>query len=105
MTDYKNIVIYKVFSKRSPNFYIGSTTNFLQRKYEHKSRSDAGLVDTNLYREIRVMGGWEKGKWEMEVLESYPCKTEKQALKREEMWYKRLSPSLNIQHPNNKKIT
>ena len=103
MTDYKNTVIYKCSSRQSPNFYIGSTTNFLQRKYEHKSRSDAGVVDTNLYREIQRTGGWEKGKWQMEILETYPCKTEKQVLKKEEEWYNRLSPSLNIQHPNNKK--
>ena len=102
MTDYSKTVIYKVFSKNSNQYYIGSTTNFLQRKYEHKSRSDAGLVDMNLYREVQKTGGWENGKWKMEILETYPCKNEKQVLKREEIWYKRLSPSLNTQHPNNK---
>ena len=82
MTDYKNTVIYRVSSNKNKNFYVGSTTNFLQRKYEHKSRSDGDIVNTHLYREIRKSGGWDTGGWVMELLERYPCTTEKQVLTR-----------------------
>lgn len=85
--DYSNAVIYKLSCKNKSitEIYIGSTTNFTKRKYQHKH----SCINTNnpsyifqKYKFIRENGGWEN--WEMIEIEKFPCKTSRELSKREE---------------------
>ena len=75
--DYSNTVIYKLVNKEdydNANVYIGSTANFTQRKYCHKSRCNNEkdkAYDSKIYQNIRNDGGWDE--WNMIEIEKYPC--------------------------------
>ena len=67
MPDYTKTIIYKLINYDFPELvYVGSTTNFTKRKYNHKN---AVFNDKNkghhlkLYVSIRENGGWES--WDM----------------------------------------
>ena len=59
--DFSKTVIYKIQNVDNPELlYIGSTSNFTQRKHQHKSncRNDNGKeYNLKLYQTIRENGG------------------------------------------------
>ncbi len=57
--NHKNTIIYKIQHNDKPELlYIGHTTNFDTRKYQHK-RSASDPVDSSaIYEIIREHGGW-----------------------------------------------
>jgi len=68
MTDYSKTIIYKLINYDYPELvYVGSTTNFIKRKQNHKKNSclNSNIKQTNLklYQVIRNNGGWEN--WNM----------------------------------------
>jgi hypothetical protein len=77
------------------DLYIGNTTQFDKRKYNHKRLSKepnanqkdkaqfVGKQDYEraLYKKIRENGGWDN--WSMIKIEDYPCKDRYEAEKRE----------------------
>ena len=86
--NYQNCVIYKIVCL-DPNIeytYVGSTTNFIERKNLHKSR--CSITNKNnyykLYQTIRENSGWEN--WTMVQIEEYPCNNKREAECREEYW-------------------
>lgn len=86
-TDYSKTVIYIIKCKDDNILeeYIGSTTNFKQRKREHKSRcynEKIKLFNSLKYQFIRDNGGWNN--WSMIELEKYSCNDKREAEKREE---------------------
>jgi hypothetical protein len=86
-TDYSRIVIYCIKCKDDNIIeeYIGSTTDFINRKYTHKSScNNENNKDYNfkIYQFIRANGGWNN--WLMIELEKYPCNDGNEARKREE---------------------
>jgi hypothetical protein len=101
--DYSNTVIYKIMSNDTTvtDCYVGSTTNFIQRKQSHKSTCSS-TTHTNynlkLYRIIREFGGWDD--WSMLELEKYPCKDKNEATLRETHWKDLLCSTLNTNNPN-----
>ena len=101
--DYSNTVIYKIMSNDTTitDCYVGSTTNFIQRKQSHKSTCNS-TTHTNynlkLYRIIREFGGWDE--WSMLELEKYPCKDKNEATLRETHWKDLLCSTLNTNNPN-----
>jgi len=85
MSKYDNFVIYKIYQPEVPEMvYIGSTTNFSQRKSNHKKNCKNRVsrkYSIPLYQYIRGCGGFEK--FNMEIIERYPCKTKAEGLLRE----------------------
>lgn len=97
--DYSNTTIYKIIHKNdteNANVYIGSTSNFLNRKYTHKS-SCCNCRDKKYnqkkYTFIRDNGGWSE--WEMKEIEKYPCNNKREAEEREEYWRQHYNAQLN----------
>jgi len=70
--DYSKTVIYRIYCDELPDFiYIGSTTDFIKRKYAHKSSCKNS--EFKLYKTIRENGGWDN--WNMNIIEQYlDCK-------------------------------
>lgn len=96
--DFSRTVVYHFVCKDEliKCSYVGSTTNFVKRKYQHKS---ACHQDNNkdhnlkLYQTIRDNGGWDN--WKMIPLEEYPCENLTQQTMREQVWINKLKPELN----------
>ena len=94
-----NYVIYKIVCDDVPEFvYIGSTTNFTQRKKCHKNKcnNDNGKRTYNMkvYSTIRENGGWDN--WRMVIINE--CEegiTKTQAHIIEEEFRVKLNGSLN----------
>jgi len=66
------------------NIYIGSTTNFIQRKKSHKSHCtnpDDDCYNQKKYKYIRDNGGWEN--WVMEWIQDFPCNSKKELERKE----------------------
>lgn len=74
--DYTKGIIYKIKCRdRSiKDIYIGSTTNFVSRKANHKSNcNNTNSKDymCTVYQFIRSHGGWDN--WEMIPIKTYSC--------------------------------
>ncbi len=86
MSKYDNFVIYKIYQSEIPDLiYIGSTINFSRRKSQHKKNTSNRVskkYNYPLYQYMRGCGGYEK--FNMEILEHYPCKSKQEGLQREQ---------------------
>jgi hypothetical protein len=62
--DYSNTIIYKIFCNdvNVTDSYIGHTTNFIKRKYQHKILC-CSSKKLKIYDTIRKNGGWDN--WNM----------------------------------------
>ena len=100
--NYSNGVIYKLCCNDATitDIYIGSTTSFRARKYEHNcccttpSNKEYNYLR---YRTIRANGGWYN--WSMIEIEKYEATDKHDLKKRERYWIETLKPSLNKQIP------
>ena len=89
-TDYSKTIIYKIVHKEdydNANIYIGSTSNFVKRKNQHKS--DCNCVTSKSYNQknyqyIRDNGGWDC--FNMIEVEKFSCNDGNEARAREEYW-------------------
>lgn len=98
--DYANTIIYKLMCNDDTikDVYVGHTTNFVKRKYQHKKCcSDSGYSYGKVYEFINNHGGWEN--WSMVELEVYPCGNRQDALFRERYWIDKEKSTLNILKP------
>ena len=82
--DYSNSTIYKLCCKDTSikDIYIGSTTNFRQRKSQHKNccnNENNKHYNYRLYKFIRENGGFDN--WEMFMIEEFKCENKLQKLK------------------------
>jgi len=99
MTFYQNAIIYKLKHNEDYddlNIYIGSTTNFKNRKYQHKNtcnNENYNSYNLNVYQFIRNNGGWNE--WKMIAIEEYPCDSKKELETRERYHIDLLRPTLN----------
>ncbi len=98
--DYSKTVIYHFTCKDETIkcSYVGSTTNFNKRKWEHKKccNLETGTGKNyrlKVYQTIREHGGWLN--WDMIPLEEFPCENRTQQLIREQHWIDKLKPELN----------
>ena len=105
--DYSQTCIYKLVhfdDLNDNNIYVGHTTNMTKRKARHKNACINPNDKEHFYRKykyIRDNGGWDK--WEMILIEKYPCKDEQEALARERYWKRELNATLNTQEPGRTK--
>jgi hypothetical protein len=100
--DYTKGLIYKIvcLDVNVKEIYVGSTTNFVKRKNQHKgSCNDEWKKDYNLnvYKFIRAKGGWIN--WKMELVQYFPTDDKLKLLKREGEILRELNATLNIRMP------
>ena len=74
MPDYSKSIIYKLCCKDPSitDIYIGSTTNFIERKCSHKNcciNKNSKKYNMNVYKFIREHGDWDN--WDMVQIEIY----------------------------------
>jgi hypothetical protein len=96
--DYSNTIIYKIFCKDQTvtDTYIGHTTNFVKRKYQHKIMANCSK-QLKIYETIQNNGGWDN--WNMIEIATYNCKDSTEARIREQEHCDLLKPSLNLINP------
>ena len=80
--NYNNACVYSLVYNNII-YYIGSTTNFKQRKWSHKALSMKSPYE--IYKFIRDNEGWSK--WDMELIEDCVCDNDFQLRTREQHWY------------------
>ena len=97
--DYSNTVIYKIYCKDKSisDTYVGHTTSFIKRKYQHKLCCNNLNNKLKIYDGIRENGGWEN--WEMVELATYNCKNSEEARIKEQEYYEEIKPALNVAIP------
>jgi len=95
--DYSKSLIYKIEHLDKPELvYIGSTSNFVKRKANHKkccNNENSKAYNQLKYRTMRENGGWEQFK--MVVIKEYSCNTRTELDIEEEKCRKELQASLN----------
>jgi len=100
--DYSKLVVYKIVCKdlSITDLYVGSTTNFDQRKKQHKNRcynQNSTKYHYLLYQTIRKYGGFEN--WDMIIVERCPCDNSYDARKLERFYFEQLKANLNMLKP------
>jgi hypothetical protein len=100
--DYSNTIIYKLCCKDTSitDIYVGHTTNFLQRKHNHKTNCCNETTknhNLNVYKYIRKNGGWDN--WSMIQIEHFNCNNSNESMIRERYWIELLKPKLNAISP------
>jgi len=95
--DYSKTVIYKIQHNDDETLlYVGSTTNFNNRKSKHRcaciNEKDKGH-NLKVYRMIRDNGGWDC--FSMTKIEDYPCENGRDAEAREDQLMRELKANMN----------
>jgi len=101
-SDYSKTIIYKLCCKdvAITEIYVGSTTNFRDRKRCHKLSCNLkthNAYNTRKAQFIRANGGFEN--WTMIQLDVYPCQNKREAEMRERYWIETLQATLNSMIP------
>lgn len=91
-------IVYKIACKNEnvKDFYIGSTTNFKNRKKTHKYYCQKNF-NIKLYNFINENDGWDN--FEMSIIEEYPNIDRKELNKKEFKFIYDLNPQLNKHNP------
>jgi len=101
--DYSKTIIYRIVCKNPTikECYVGSTTNFKNRKSKHKSGCNNGNntnYNYNVYQFIRKNEGWNN--WDMIEVEKYKAIDKLDADKKERYWLEFYQATLNTQVPS-----
>ena len=96
--DFSGSVIYKIYCKDEniKDFYIGSSKDLYDRMRVHKSmcyNENVSGYSLKIYEFIRENSDW--GNFNVEIVEYYPCKNEKELKQREQYYIKKYEPTLN----------
>ena len=94
--NYENSIIYKLVCLDTDikEFYIGSTTQWRNRKARHKKNTNNIECKAFVYDFIRKNGGWDN--WRMIEIEKYKCENKRELEKREFQLISELKPTLNM---------
>lgn len=97
-TDYSKTVIYRISHKELAGLdYVGSTTDFTQRKWDHKHNClnpDSKSHQLKVYKTIREHGGWDM--FRMLEIKKFPCTDKREAQAEEERCRVELNAQLNM---------
>jgi len=97
--DYSKSIIYKIEHLENPELlYVGSSTNFVKRKQDHKfccNSENNSKYNMKVYKMIRENGGWDQFK--IIVIKEYPCDSKINLLMEEDRMMKELKATLNRQ--------
>ena len=98
--NYSNSVIYKIQHLENPLLlYVGSTTDFTKRKYQHKQYSlnvhnnEHRHFHIKLYKTIRENGGWDH--FNMIIIKEFPCNNKTELLIEEDKILREMKTLLN----------
>jgi hypothetical protein len=97
--NYKKACIYEIICKdvNITERYVGSTTNLVKRRYEHKSSCNnekSKQYNRYVYQFIRAYGEW--GNWDVVLIEQVlDCKDKEHLHKRERFYIESLKAELN----------
>ena len=98
MPNYAKPIIFKLVNYDYPELvYVGSTTNFTNRKRHHKCgclNEKSKKHNLKVYQMIRENGGWEN--WNMIKICDYPCNNKREAELKEDEYMTELKASLNM---------
>ena len=102
MPNYQQSIIYKLCCKDVDitDIYIGSTTNFKQRKTKHKNvcnNEKKRYYNSNVYKYIRCNGGFDN--WDMIQIEQYKATDKRDLESRERYYIETLKSKLNSYIP------
>lgn len=93
MPDYSKCIIYTI---RTPTgLYVGSTCNYTNRKYKHKSAihyDKAPSYNLKLYKNIRE----NNDEWDMKPYSMFPCQNKMEMNVEEERVRRELNADLNM---------
>jgi hypothetical protein len=97
--NYSKSIIYKIYCNNPEvkEIYIGSTTNFKNRKNQHKNtcyNKNNNAYNLKKYSYIRDNGGWDN--FSMIPIIEYPCENKFQLMIKEEEYRKELKATLNF---------
>ena len=100
--NYNKSIIYKLCCKdiNITEIYIGSTTNFKNRKNKHKwacNNINSKSYNYYVYKFIREHGGFEN--WDMIMICEYSCENKKELEKKEREYIELHKATLNKQIP------
>ena len=100
--DYSKTYIYKLCCRDVDvtDVYVGSTTNFAQRRREHRSRCDnesGEMYNSNPYSFIREHGGWSN--WDMVLVDTVNASSRLEARRAEREHIESLRAALNKNTP------
>lgn len=100
--DYSQVCIYKICCKDISinDIYVGHTTNFIQRKNQHKTSCNNinnKKYNQYVYEFIRNNGGFDN--WSMIQIEEHNCKNKRDAEAIEHYWIETLGAKLNSNKP------
>lgn len=103
MIDYVKTIIYKICcnDETIKECYVGHTTNFKQRKIEHKyacCNENSKSYNCKVYSFIRGNGGFDN--WKFIEIEKFPCNSKEEAHMRENYWFFNLKATLNTIAPS-----
>ena len=98
MSNYQNSVIYKIECNdtKIKECYIGSTGDFMKRRYKHKyscNTSHRKEYNLKVYLFIRENGGWKN--WTMKIIINYPCNSKNELIIKEQEILKTYDNTLN----------
>jgi hypothetical protein len=95
--DYSKTVIYKIQHNEDDTLlYVGSTTNFNNRKSRHKNackNENDKKHNLKVYKMIRDNGGWDC--FSMTKIEDFPCENGRDAEAREDQHMRELKANMN----------
>ena len=97
--NYEKTIIYQIVCKdiTITDKYVGHTTNFTNRKRDHKKNCNNIKINTYVYTIIRQNGGWEN--WDMIMIEEISVANVNEAKKIERHWIETLNATLNKMIP------
>jgi len=101
-TDYSKTIIYKLCCKDTTilDIYIGHTTNFTQRKNQHKTsccNENDKKYNQYVYQFIRDNGDWNN--WSMIQIQEHNLKNKREAESTEHYWIEQFGSKLNTNKP------
>jgi glutamate synthase domain-containing protein 2 len=101
--NYSNTIIYKLVCNdlSVTDIYVGHTTNFTNRKRDHKcscNNQNGTSYNYKVYQTIRENGGWKN--WSMIQIEECCLNNSNEAKSRERYWIETLKSNLNSYIPN-----
>ena len=97
--NYDKTHFYKIVCKDTniKDCYVGHTTDFTSRKYDHKSKcnnENHKCFTMPVYQFIRENGGWEN--WDMILIDTLECENNLKARAKEREFIEKLNATLNI---------
>ncbi len=95
--DYQKAVIYKIQHLENEELlYVGSTTNFIKRKQQHKccyNTPSNKSYNFKVYKMIRDNGGWTQ--FTIIIIKEFPCNTKTELLIEEDRMMRELKSNMN----------